>query len=78
MKLKYIIALTAGLILAATMAEAKGNGDRVRDCDRDPVKECTQDCTQDCDQECAQDCEKKQDGTGGKGQKKGDGTGTCQ
>ena len=77
MNLKYIIAMAAGITLATVMVEAKGGGDRVRDCDRDPVKTCTQECTRACDKDCTQDCEKKQDGSGAKGQKRSGG-GSCK
>lgn len=87
MKLKYIIALTAGIALATTMAEAKGAGNGSRTCDpakvctegctQDQKQECTQERKQDCDKECTQSGEKKQDGSGSKGQKKG-GKGACK
>jgi hypothetical protein len=75
MKLRYIIALAAGIALTTVMAEAKGNGDCARQGCPNPVKACTQDCDQDCTCEQKQDCQQR-DGSGSKDRKR-DGRGGC-
>lgn len=85
MKLKYIVALIAGLAITTAVVEAKGNGkgkekrDQAKECTQDSDSCTKQDCTkkQDCSKASSEDCtkEKSDEGSGNCDQKKSAGKG---